>query len=188
MEQPVLVTRRLILRPFQMTDAADVQRLAGDAAIADTTLSIPHPYEEGMAETWIASHAESLAQGEKITYAITRQGDGALVGAISIMDVAAGHQGELGYWIGVPYWGCGYCTEAGQAMLIYAFDELGLVRIHAVHLTRNPASGRVMQKLGMQHEGTRRQHLRKGDVIEDIEHYGILVNEWRAAQALASEA
>jgi RimJ/RimL family protein N-acetyltransferase len=180
MDQPTLTTARLVLRPFRLPDAATVQHLANEKAIADTTLSIPHPYAVDMAETWIAGHADALAQGRNVTYAITRRGDGALVGAMSIMSIAAGHQGELGYWIGVPFWGCGYCTEAGQAVLTYAFTDLGLKRIHAAHLTRNPASGRVMQKLGMQHEGTRRKHVRKWDVLEDVEIYGILIDEWRA--------
>lgn len=81
-----------------------------------------------------------------------------------------------GYW-GKPYWNQGYCSEAGKAVLQYAFAELGLLRIHASHIGRNPASGRVMRKLGMQHEGSRRQHVRKGDECEDLEVYGILRND-----------
>lgn len=175
---PTLETDRLLLRPFAMDDAADIQRLAGDRAIAETTLSIPHPYEDGMAEAWITAHREMYARGEKVTFAMTRKHDGALIGSISLMGIEEGHQAEFGYWVGVPYWNKGYCTEAGQAVLRYAFSSLGLVRVHACHLTRNPASGRVMQKLGMQHEGTRRQHVRKWGVFEDIEMYGILAGQY----------
>jgi RimJ/RimL family protein N-acetyltransferase len=85
----------------------------------------------------------------------------------------------LGYWIGKPYWSKGYCTEAGKEMLRYGFIVLGLNRIHASYLSRNPASGRVMEKLGMIHEGTRRQHVLKWDVFEDVELKGILKKDWK---------
>ena len=180
---PILETERLILRPFALADADDVQRLVGDRAIAATTLSIPHPYEDGMAEAWIAGRQAMIERDESTPFAIERKSDGALIGSINLMDIQAGHQAEFGYWIGVPYWNRGYCTEAGQAMLDFAFNELGLVRVHARHLSRNPSSGRVMQKLGMSHEGTRRRHVRKWDVLEDVEMYGILVDDWLNALA-----
>ncbi len=177
-QQPTLTTERLILRSFSLHDADEIQRLAGDMAIAKTTLNIPHPYEDGMAEEWIATHQEHFERGKQVTFAITRKHDGKLIGAISLMDIAADHQAELGYWIGVPHWNCGYCSEAGNALLRYTFNELALVRVHARHLTCNPTSGRVMQKLGTQHEGTRRRHVCKWSMLEDIEQYGILVDEW----------
>lgn len=173
-EIPILETERLILRPFGNADAADVMRLAGDRAIADTTMNIPHPYKEGMAEEWISTHQEVFGKDQGVTFAITRKLDGALVGAIGLMGMVKGHQAELGYWIGKPYWKQGYCTEAGRILLRYAFSDLGLMRVHACHLTRNPASGRVMQKLGMLKEGCRRQHVKKWDKLEDIELYGVL--------------
>jgi RimJ/RimL family protein N-acetyltransferase len=178
---PTLETERLILRPFSPHDAADVQRLAGDRAIADTTLNIPHPYEDGMAEGWISTHHDTFVSEKGVTFAITLRSDGSLAGAISLMSMVRNHQAELGYWIGKAYWTRGFCTEAGQAVLLYGFEELGLQRVHATHFARNPASGRVMQKLGMQHEGTRRQHVRKWDKGEDLEMYGILKDEWQSA-------
>jgi [ribosomal protein S5]-alanine N-acetyltransferase len=171
---PVLDTERLQLRPFSLADAADVQRLAGDFAIADTTLNIPHPYQDGMAEAWIRSHPGQFNAGVGVPLAIARKADGALLGAISLMRIAYRHQGELGYWIGKPFWGQGYCSEAGAAVLRYAFGELGLIRVHARHLTRNPASGRVLQKLGFSYEGTLRQHVRKWEQFEDLALYGLL--------------
>lgn len=171
---PTIQTDRLTLRPFTLADAPEVQRLAGDRAIADTTFSIPHPYEDGMAEAWISSHPETFNNNQGVTFAIARNSNNVVVGAISLMHMVKGHQAELGYWIGTPYWNNGYCTEAGRAVIEYAFTELGLIRVHAAHITRNPASGRVMQKLGLQHEGCRYQHIRKRDRFEDVELYGIL--------------
>ena len=177
-ERPSLATERLLLRPFSLSDANDVQRLAGDRAIADTTINIPHPYEDGMAEEWIGKHQETFDQGKGVTFAITTKANGALVGAISLMSVSAGHQAEMGYWVGKPYWNEGFCTEAANAVLRYAFEQMGLVRVHAIHFSRNSASGRVMQKVGMKHEGRRAHHVRKWGVFEDLDLYGILREDW----------
>ena len=83
-ERPTLETTRLTLRPFTVSDASDVQRLAGERDIASTTLNIPHPYEEGMAEQWIASHQERYEKGELVNFAITLRADRALIGAIGL--------------------------------------------------------------------------------------------------------
>lgn len=87
-------------------------------------------------------------------------------------------QAKLGYWLGVPYWNRGYMTEAVQALVGYGFTELGLNKITASHFARNPASGRVMQKLGMTQEGLLRQDVRKNDDFEDLVLYGLLAEEW----------
>ncbi|MEW6355103.1 MAG: GNAT family N-acetyltransferase [Planctomycetota bacterium] len=175
---PTLKTERLVLRPFRPEDAGDVQRLAGDRAIADTTQNIPHPYEDGMAEEWIAKHQAIFDGGTGVTFAITLKSTSELIGAISLMGIIRGHRAELGYWIGRPYWRQGYCTEAARAVVRYGFEELDLNRIHATHFSRNPASGRVMQKLGMTHEGRRRQHVLKWGRFEDLELYGMLREEY----------
>ncbi len=178
LNQPILHTTRLTLRPFTLADAADVQRLAGAREVASTTATIPHPYEDGMAETWISTHPNTLTDGTGITYAITLTEPGELCGAIGLSIKSEHQRAEMGYWIGVPYWGRGYCTEAASALRDYGFRALGLHRIRAVHLARNPASGRVMRKIGMRHEGTLREHELKWGVFETVECYAILRNEW----------
>ncbi len=177
-ERPILESERLILRPFTPADAPDVRRLAGAPEVASTTLNIPHPYPEGAAEEWIGGQHDAFARGEALDLAIVRRSDGALVGAIGLMIEPRHARAELGYWIGVPYWGQGYCTEAARALVGYGFRALGLNRIFAVHFSRNPASGRVMQKIGMTYEGRQRGHIRKDDAFEDAELYGILRNEY----------
>ena len=173
----ILRTERLVLRPFTPTDTATVQRLAGDRAIADTTERIPHPYEDGVAEAWIATHAPRFAKRQALEMAIVLKSSNDLVGAIALTLTMAHRRGELGYWIGLPYWGRGYATEAARVVIDYGFEELGLRRIQAQHMSRNPASGRVMQKLGMKHEGHLRAHVLKWGVPEDVEVYGILHND-----------
>ena len=176
---PTLETERLLLRPFCQSDAAEVTRLAGDRSVAATTSNIPHPYNESMACEWIERHQPTFEKDEGVAFAITLKADGSLVGAISLMGMVKGHRAELGYWIGKPYWGLGYCTEAAREVLEYAFGVLRLSRVHASHFARNPASGRVMQKVGMRSEGCCRQHIQKWGQLEDLEIYGILEQEWR---------
>jgi [ribosomal protein S5]-alanine N-acetyltransferase len=177
---PTLTTARLQLRPFTLADAPSVERLAGAFAIADTTLNIPHPYPEGAGAQWIATHAEAAQRGGGLTWAITARAGTELYGAISLMPVPHHQRSELGYWMGQPYWGHGYTSEAAAAVLAHGFTTLALNRIHAYHFARNPASGRVMQKIGMRHEGMLRQHVRKGEHFEDIVCYAILRTDWLA--------
>jgi RimJ/RimL family protein N-acetyltransferase len=172
--QPSLKTARLLLRPFRQADADEVQRLAGDRDVADTTLKIPHPYEDGMAEKWIANHRDWFDRGEQAVFAITLSDDGRLLGAVGLRIEREDQRAELGYWIGKPYWGQGFCTEAARATVRFGFQQMGLHRIQACHLARNAASGRVLQKIGMTREGRLRQHTRKWDAFEDIEIYGIV--------------
>jgi RimJ/RimL family protein N-acetyltransferase len=178
LEQPTLATARLLLRAFTLNDVEVVQRLAGAFEVADTTLNIPHPYREGVAEAWILSHKQLFRAGVLTNFAVVLADTDTLVGAIGLRMEPSHNRAELGYWIGVEYWNRGYCTEAARAVLEHAFGELELHRVHASHLTRNPASGRVMRKLGMRHEGTLRGHVRKWDRFEDLEKYGILRNEF----------
>jgi [ribosomal protein S5]-alanine N-acetyltransferase len=176
---PTLETERLRLRAFTEADAPDVKALAGAREVASTTLNVPHPYEDGMAEAWIGTHAPGYAAGEQATFAVTLKDRDTLVGAIGLTVVPDHVRAELGYWIGVPYWNRGYASEAAVAMLRFGFDELQLNRIYAVHLVRNPASGRVMEKAGMEYEGTLRQHVQKWGAFEDIAFYGLTAATWR---------
>jgi RimJ/RimL family protein N-acetyltransferase/predicted N-acetyltransferase YhbS len=178
--QPALRTRRLFLRPFELSDGEDLRRLAGDRAIADTTLQIPHPYEVGMAEEWILTQQPRFEAGEQVVFAVVLRESDQLIGAMGLVIEGKFRRAELGYWIGRPYWRNGYCTEAAQAVLEYGFRSLNLNRIHAYHFKRNPASGRVMQKLGMKHEGSAPQHVMKWGLFEDVELYGILRSGWRS--------
>ncbi|HIJ55400.1 MAG TPA: GNAT family N-acetyltransferase [Deltaproteobacteria bacterium] len=180
-QPPPLKTDRLILRPFTPSDAKDIQRLAGDEAIADTTLNIPHPYDIERAKEWIDALQPQFENGKRTVFAMIDCETDNFIGAIELRIDQRYQRGELGYWIGKPFWNSGFCTEAGQAVLAYGFARLNLNRIYANHFSRNQASGRVMQKLGMLQEGHARQHIKKGDQFEDIEIYGILKKEWEAA-------
>jgi ribosomal-protein-alanine N-acetyltransferase len=177
---PTLTTERLDLRPFVADDAFDVERLAGMREIADTTLNIPHPYPHGGAPDWIALHQPAWRDGTSATFAIVERESAKLVGAISLIIKREHRRAELGYWIALDRWNTGYATEAGRRVIDFGFEHLGLHRIEARHFLRNPASGRVMKKLGMQQEGVERDWAIKWDRYESLVVYSILEPEWRA--------
>ncbi len=174
-----LITERLLLRSFLETDIPEIVRLLNDPAIAETTLNVPYPYDEAKARSWLASQRQERDAGIGYTFAIVRRDDDRLVGAIDIRPNARHLKAEIGYWIGRPYWGRGYATEAARAVIRYGFEILGMNRIYASHFTENPASGRVMQKAGMQFEGVLRQDVRKDDEFRDHALYAILREDWK---------
>ena len=180
-ERPTLYTERLILRPHLIWDADELQRLINDRDIASTTTNIPHPYTLEDAIDFLSKREESYERTGSPQFAITHK-DGNFIGGIGLNVNKTHESAELGYWIGKPYWGKGYCTEAAHAILKHGFEVMRLNRIHATHFTRNPASGRVMQKIGMNHEGHLRQGVKKWDEFEDMELYGILRSEYFVKQ------
>ena len=174
---PTLETTRLRLRPYTEADIVDLLPLIGTREVAATTLRIAHPYTEQDATAFLALSRES----GKLWLATTLRSDGRQIGGVGLRIVDQHKHAELGYWLGVPYWGQGYATEAAREILRYGFEDLGLHRIFASHFKHNPASGRILLKLGMRHEGRQRQHLRKWDQFVDSELYGMLRQEWEVA-------
>jgi ribosomal-protein-alanine N-acetyltransferase len=185
-EQPELSTARLKLRRFVADDAAQVHRLAGDAAVADTTLLIPHPYPDGAAQDWIASHADEWTAARAATWAIVWLSDGTLLGALALHLRLAHRLAVAGYWVGQPYWRQGIAAEALQAAVAWGFDGVGLHRIEATHMKRNPASGRVMEKAGMALEGVMRQAACKNGRMEDLVLRAVLATDARHAPVTAN--
>jgi [ribosomal protein S5]-alanine N-acetyltransferase len=175
---PVLETGRLRLRPYAQADVAELVPLIGAREVAATTLRIPHPYTEDDARSFIAS-SQSASEAR---FAVTLRSDGHLVGGIGLRLDPKHQNAELGYWLGVPYWGKGFATEAARAMLHYGFEDLHLHRIHASHFKHNPRSGRVLRKLGMKYEGCQHEHIRKWNQFIDSELYGILRHEWERGE------
>ena len=140
-------THRLTLRPAALADAARVSLLAGDLDVARMTGTIPHPYSEQMAAEWLAG---ALQGEEGVVFMVERSGT--LIGCTGYR--AFGHDhGELGYWIGKPYWGQGYATEAVRALIAHAFDADRFDYLTAGHFADNPASERVIRKLGFTAQG-----------------------------------
>lgn len=174
--QSTLSTDRLLLRPFVPSDAAWVQRLAGDARIAGMTTNIPHPYPDGVAEAWIAAQADDARVGRGASFAVVMRDGGEPVGAMSLLHLHAGDaRAMLAYWIGVAHWGQGHATEAARRIVRHATDDLGLTRIEGRCLARNLASARVLEKAGLVREGLLRRHVRRHGAFEDMLLYGLLM-------------
>jgi ribosomal-protein-alanine N-acetyltransferase len=140
-------TQRLVLRPPALADAARVSLLAGNFDVASMTGTIPHPYSEQMAAEWIGG---ALDGEEGVVFMIERP-EG-LIGCTGYRAFGDDHA-ELGYWIGRPYWGQGYATEAVGALIAHAFDTDGFDYLLAGHFADNPASARVIRKLGFVAQG-----------------------------------
>jgi ribosomal-protein-alanine N-acetyltransferase len=171
----------ITLRPFGLRDAPRVQLLAGEREVAAMTAVIPHPYPDGAAEAWIAGQAREQAAGREYNYAVTSSDDGTLVGAIGLRPVATERE-NLGFWIGRPYWGRGYATAATRAVIALAFGLLDIDALTASHLTRNPASGRVMEKCGMRH--LRMETRNHRGVQEEFCVRGITRDDWERLIAM----
>jgi len=146
-------TERLLLRPFQPSDAPRVRALASDYEVAKYCISLPHPYPADAAERWIASHDDLRSNGVGFPFAIVRDND--VVGCISIKRNPA-REFELAYWLGRAYWGNGFATEAAAAILDFAFVERDLRYLRARFVSDNKASARVLTKPGFLTTGRER--------------------------------
>lgn len=177
--QPILNTKRLILRPFSQEDVPELLPLVNAPEIAATTVRIPHPYPEELARSWIRQQPRLFETGEGATFALIRRRTGTLVGCIGLTCDLENRNAELGYWIGVPYWNRSYATEAARMAVAFGFAYFGLHRIRSAVFGSNPASGRVLEKIGMHREGRRREQLfKEGRGFEDIVDYGLLASDF----------
>jgi len=176
-----LQTERLTLRLHTPSDIPALMPLIGAREIAATTLRIPHPYFEADAQDFIAGTQEELLNGSGLRLGIVVRESDALCGGVGLRIESDHRRAELGYWIGVPYRGKGYATEAARAMVQYGFETLGLHRIFASHFVNNSASGGVLRKIGMRHEGSQRGHILKWGEFLDIEMYGMVAADMARA-------
>ena len=179
----VLHTARLLLRPLRRDDIPALLPLIGAREVAATTLRIPHPYTAEDAERFLAYSEGVWQKGEGARFGIFLREGERLCGGIGLQANREHRHAELGYWIGVPFWRNGYCTEAVREVLKYGFDVLELQRIYASHSTNNPASGHILQKMGMRHEGTLRRHVLKWGDYLDLELYALLACDYRTRSA-----
>ncbi|MEO1148401.1 MAG: GNAT family N-acetyltransferase [Cyanobacteria bacterium J06638_22] len=175
----MLETTRLILRPLSLIDAPSIQAVASNCAIADTMISIPHPYPDGEAERYIRTQLAERDAGQAFPFVIEHKPDKGFSGMIAIRDIEPDHlQGELSFWLAPKVWGKGYMSEALNAMLRFGFEDLRLNRLYAYHMVRNPGSGNVLQKNGFAQEGVLRQRVQKWGTFEDVKLWAILRSDW----------
>jgi RimJ/RimL family protein N-acetyltransferase len=147
-----LESQRLLLRPPGANDLGSIVALMGDWEVVKNLSRPPHPYLESHAREFLARQEEGRAKGADFVFAIVRKADGALAGCAGLHLRETGF--ELGYWLGKPFWGFGFATEAAREVLAFGFRNLRAEIIEAGWFHDNPASGRVLEKLGFRRTGT----------------------------------
>lgn len=146
-----IITHRLILRAPLERDAEAIAALAGSRKIAEQTSRIPHPYSLADAVQWISG----LKEGDERAFLVTCKSDGTILGVVGAMDVGEGDdKSEIGYWIGEPYWGQGFATEAAQAVIDHTFHCQPVEQFLGRCRVANAASRQVLVKCGFQFAGT----------------------------------
>ena len=178
--QPSIETNRLILRLPTPADAPAIQAIASLREIADTMISIPHPYPDSEAARYIDRQLRENELGHSRTFVIECKSQQKLRGIIEIRDIEIEHsQAELSFWLAVEVWGRGYMSEALKPVINVGFQDLGLNRLYAYHMERNLGSGKVLAKNGFSQEGILRQRVRKWGVFENTVLWAILRSDWQ---------
>lgn len=187
--QSTLETDRLLLRPLTHADVPSIQAAASVRAVADTMISIPHPYPADEAERYVSRQIAAFEARSSTSFAIEHKSEKSFCGVIEIRAIEPEHsQAELSFWLAVEHWGNGYMSEALQPVLHFGFEEWNLNRLYAYHMIRNPASGRVLQKNGFTQEGVLRQRVRKWGVFEDAKLWAMLRQDWQGKATHRSTA
>lgn len=150
---PELITSRLELRPPRRDDAPRLQSLCGNWKVARMLEAVPHPYPDGLAESFIADQTAQRESGEAFVFAIALAEDAADAPAgelIGVIGLERGGDGiyAVGYWLGEPWWGRGYISEAAKRVIQFAFEDLRVEKLRSAHFADNPASGRILRKCG----------------------------------------
>lgn len=176
---PTLVTDRLRLRPFTGEDADALHALHSDAYVLRFWDS-PAWTDRSRAVEFIDKCQAIADADDGVRVAMESRDDGTFVGWCSLRSWNPDFRSaSLGYCLTRSAWGHGYATEAGRAVLTWAFDTLDLNRVQAETDTRNLASARVLEKLGFVREGTLREDCIVDGVVSDSWVYGLLAREWR---------
>lgn len=148
-DQIEIHTQRLRLRPPEPQDAAPITALISEKDIVWNLGRAPYPYAEQDAVDWIEKAASDRTEGAE--YAMVIERGGKVIGSCGVSPHF--NQWELGYWVGKPYWGRGFVTEAACGVMEWAMQTQSAIRFMAGHYTDNPASGSVLKKLGFKPVG-----------------------------------
>ena len=174
---PKLETERLFLTRVYADDIPQIVTYAGDAKIAETTLNLPHPYEEKDAVFWINLANQGYINQNNYIFAIRLKPD-QFMGGCGLRIEERFERAEIGYWIGTPFWNQGYVTEAVSALIQYGFEELDLNKIYSTHIASNLSSGRVMQKNHMIKEAEMLDHIKKEGTYHTLIQYRLTRDEY----------
>lgn len=174
-EFPRIETERLILSQLKEEDIPSVTKYLQNKIFSDFTSNIPYPYTREHAEFWLKISKEAFDENTGYTFAV-RNKEEQIIGAVGLHD-RDDDKAELGYWMGKSFWNKGYITEAAVALIDFGFRELEINKIYATYFLHNPASGRIMEKIGMEKEALLKQHLKKDDEYFDVLMYSVFKNK-----------
>ena len=173
---PVLATARLVLRAPRRSDVKAIASFANDRRIAANTARIPHPYGIEDAEQFIA--AVNKREGEACFVIMLE------CAPIGVCSVDLREDGlELGYWLGVAYWGHGFATEAARALIDHAFGDLEHETLISGARVNNPASRRVLEKCGFQWTGVRLSRIRAINSAAPIDRFRLDRGLWASLKS-----
>lgn len=162
---PKIITERLILSQLNTNDVPLLLEYMKDKEISDMTSNIPYPYTEDSAKFWFKISEEAYLSHNGIVFAI-RNLDEQFMGGIGLHK-NENNEAEIGYWIGKPFWNQGFITEASVKILEFGFNNLGYQKIFGRVFPHNPASAKVLEKIGMQKEALLKNHYQKNDQFLD---------------------
>jgi RimJ/RimL family protein N-acetyltransferase len=175
-----LETRRLWLRWPRQADAAAIVRLAGEKVVADMMRVIPHPYGPDDATRFVLAARAGNAEGRALQLAITpRSKPGSLIGVVGIR---AGEGGvpSLGYWLGTPYWGQGFATEAARSLVDAFFAYTDGKELVASARVINPDSARVLEKCGFAAVGSGLESFPARGGLLPVDHFRLDRRKWQS--------
>lgn len=172
-------TERLIIREYKKSDIDSILRVVRQPEIYATTYAIPKDYPRERAEWWVKFVKNNIKNRSAFEFGMFLQQTNRYIGNIGLVNVNQPHnRADIAYYIDRDYRNNGYTTEAAMEMLRFGFEELELKRIGGLCMSINPASRRVMEKIGMKFEGTARCELLKDGKYYDIDHLAILDFEY----------
>jgi RimJ/RimL family protein N-acetyltransferase len=175
---PVLETARLVLRAPTLDDARALATLVNDRRIAEMTTRIPYPNTLADTEGFLAT----VNRGDGETAFLITARDGNLLGVCGIAR-RPGQPPEIGYWLGVPYWGQGFATEAARAVIDHAFADLGYDALVSGARVSNPASRRVLEKCGFQWTGVGLYRIRALNSSAPIDRFRLDRGLWASLKS-----
>ncbi len=172
---PKLTSNRLILDQLKHTDIETITAHANNTKIVDNTRTMPYPYFEEDAVSWINLANQGYKKKDHFIFAIRLKADKKLIGGIGLDINLQNNRAELGYWLAETFWNKGYTTEAVQEIIQFGFEKLHLNKIIAVHLTSNIASGKVMIKNKMIKEAELVDHdLKRGATTNNPSYVSLI--------------
>lgn len=175
---PELLTERLRLGRIRVKDIPKIAQYANNKNISANTLNLPFPYHEDDAICWINMEIQGFQSKKQYIFAVYLKETDEFIGGIGLHIDKNHNKAEMGYWIAEPFWNKGFAREAAKEILKYGFEELNLNKIFATHFLFNPASEKVLLKIGMIKEAEFKDHYLKNDTYQDVRQYRLLRKEY----------